>query len=56
MAAIMVAILVVVVSFIIVCVIVHCHNSHDIAPHGATAAESLISTSAVVRAGSPEDF
>ena len=29
---------------------------HDIAPHGVTAAEALISSSAVVQEGSPEDY
>ena len=30
-------------------------NMHDIAPHGVTAAEALISLSAVIQEGSPED-
>ena len=33
----------------------YCRNTHDIAPHGVTAAEALISLSAVVQEGSPED-
>ena len=39
---------------LVVFVIAHCRNMHDIAPHGATAAEALISSSAVVQEGSPE--
>ena len=39
MAVNMVVSLVVVVFFIVVFVIAHCHNVHNIAPHGATAAE-----------------
>ena len=41
------------VTFIkVVFVIAHCRNMHNIAPHGVTAAEALISTSAVVQEGS----
>ena len=42
---------------VVVCVvfgIVQCRNSQNIVPHGATAAEALISSSAVVHEGSPE--
>ena len=39
----------------VVFVIEHCRNMHDIAPHGVTAAEALITSSAVVQEGSPED-
>ena len=47
---------IVLVDFIIVVfVIAHCRNMHNIAPHGATAAEALISSSAVVQEGGPED-
>ena len=34
-------------------VIVHCLIMHDIAPHGTTALEALISSSTVVQEGSP---
>ena len=37
-----------------VVVIAYCRNMHNIAPHGATAAVALISSSAVVQEGSPE--
>ena len=40
----------------VIFVIAQCRNMHDIAPHGATAAEALISSSAVVQEGSPEDW
>ena len=40
----------------VVFVIVHCRNMHNIAPHEATAAEALISSSAVVQEGSPKDL
>ena len=36
----------------VVFVIAHCRNMHNITPHGVTAAEALISTSAVVQEGS----
>ena len=51
----LVASLIVVIFFIVVFVIVHCRNMHNIAPHGATAAEALISSSAVVQEGSPKE-
>ena len=51
----MVVCLVVVVFIVVVFVIAHCRNMHNIAPHGATAAEALISSSAVVQEGSPKD-
>ena len=44
-----------VVFVMVVFVIAHCRNKHDIAPHGATAAEALISSSAVVQESSPEE-
>ena len=44
-----------VVFVMVVFVITHCRNMHDIAPHGVTAAEALIFSSAVVQEGSPED-
>ena len=46
--------LVLVVFNIVVFVIAQCRYMHDIAPHGATAAEALISSSAVVQEGSPK--
>ena len=52
----------VVVVFIIVLfvmvffVIAHCRNINNIAPHGTTAAEALISSSATVQEGSSEDW
>ena len=56
MAAIMVASLVVVIFLIVVFVIAHCKNVHNITPHVATAAEALNSSAAVVQEGSPEDY
>ena len=47
-------VLILVVFVMVVFVIVHCRNTHDIAPHGVTAAEALISLSAVVQEGSPK--
>ena len=46
--------LIVVVFFMVVFVIVHCRTMQNIVPHGATAAEALIISSAVVQEGSPE--
>ena len=48
--------LVLVVFIIVVFVIAQCRNMHDIAPYGATAAEALISSSAVFQEGIPEDW
>ena len=48
--------LVLVVFIIVVFVIAQCRNMHDIAPHGPTAAEALISSSAVFQEGIPEDW
>ena len=46
----------IVVGFVMVIfVIAHCRNMHNIAPHGATAAEALISSLAVVQEGSPKE-
>ena len=39
----------------VVFVIVHCLNMHDITPHGARAAVALISSLVVIQEGSPED-
>ena len=47
--------LVLVVFIIVIFVIAQCRNMHDIASHGATAAEALISSSAVFQEGSPKD-
>ena len=48
-------VLIIVLFVMVVFVIVHCRNLHHIAPHGVTAAEALISSSAVVQEGSPTD-
>ena len=53
--SVIVVIFIVVLFVMVVFVIVHCRNLHHIAPHGVTAAEALISSSAVVQEGSPED-
>ena len=45
---------IVVVFVMVVFVIAHCRNMHNIAPHGATAADALISSSAAVQEGSSE--
>ena len=39
----------------VIFVIVHFRNMHNIAPHGATAAVASISSSAVIKEGSRED-
>ena len=44
-----------VVFVLVVFVIAHCGNTHVIAPHGVTAGEAFISSSAVVQEGSPKD-
>ena len=46
---------IIVVFVMIVFVVAHCRNMRDTAPHGVTAAEALISSSAVVQEGSPKD-
>ena len=43
-----------VVFIMVVFVIAHCRTMQNIVPHGATAAEALIISSAVVQEGSPE--
>ena len=48
--------LVLVVFIIVVFVIAQCRNMHDFVPHGATAAEALIYSSAVFQVGSLEDW
>ena len=40
----------------LVFVIAHCRNMHNIAPHGATAAEALITSSVVVIFGLTDQF
>ena len=51
----LVVVVFIIVRFVLVVfVIAQCRNMHDIVPHGATAAEALISSSAVVHEGSPE--
>ena len=44
----------VVVIIIVVFIIAHCRTMQNIFPHGATAAEALIISSAVFQEGSPE--
>ena len=44
-----------VIFVMIIFVIAHCRNMHDIAPHDVSAAEALITSSAVVQEGGPED-
>ena len=39
----------------VVFVIAHCRNTHNSVPHGATAANALIFSSAVVQEGGPEE-
>ena len=50
-----VVVIIIVVFVMVVFVIAHFRNMHDIAPHGVTAAEALIFSSAVAQEGSPED-
>ena len=52
--SLVVVVFIIAVFIMIFFVIVHCRNMHDIAPHGAIAAEALISSSAVVQEGSPK--
>ena len=44
------------ITVVFVIVIAHCRTMHDIAPHGATAAETLISSSAFIQEGCPKDL
>ena len=53
--SLIVVILIIVIFVLVMFVIAHCRNMHNIAPHGATAAEALISSSAVDQEGSPKD-
>ena len=53
--SLVVVIFIIVVYVLVVFVIAHCRNTHVIAPHGVTAAEAFISSSAVVQEGSPKD-
>ena len=50
-----VVVFIIVFFVMVIFVIAHCRNRHDISPHGVTGAEALISSSAVVQEGSPED-
>ena len=50
--SLVVVIFIIVLFVMVVFVIAHCRTMHDIAPHGATAAEVLISSSVVVQEGS----
>ena len=52
--SLVVVVLVIVIFVMVVFVIAHCRNMQNNAPHGATAAEALISSSAVVNEGGPE--
>ena len=54
MAVSMVVSQVVVIFIIVVFVNAHCRTMQNIFPHGATAAEALIISSAVFQEGSPE--
>ena len=54
MAVSMVVSLVVVVFIRIIFVIIHCHTMHNIIQHWVKAAETLISSSAVVQEGIPK--
>ena len=54
--SLIVAIFIIVIFVMVVFFIVHCHNMHDIAPHGATTDKALISSSAVVDEGSLEEY
>ena len=46
---------IIVLFVMVVFVIAQCRNMHDIAPHGATAAKALISSSHVVQDGKTEE-
>ena len=52
--SLVVVVFIIVLFVLVIFVIAHCRTMHDIAPHGAVAAEVLISSSAVVQEGSPE--
>ena len=52
--SIIVVVFIIVVFVMVIFVIAHCRNMHNIAPHGATAAEAFISSSAFVQEGSRE--
>ena len=54
-AVFIIVVFVMVVFVMVVFVIAHCRNNHNIAPHGATAAEALIFSLAVVQEGSPKE-
>ena len=46
---------IIVIFVMVVFFIAHCRNMHNNVSHGATAANVLISSSAVVQEGSPEE-
>ena len=48
------AVSMVVSQVLVIFVIVHCRTMQNIVPHGATAAEALIISSAACQEGSPE--
>ena len=52
--SLVVVIFVIVVFVMVVFVIAHCRTMQNIVPHGATAAEALIISSAVFQEGSPK--
>ena len=47
-------IFIIVVFVMVVFILTHCRNVQNIVPHGATAAEALISSYSGVQEGSPE--
>ena len=49
-----VVVIIIVVFVMVIFVIAHCRTMQNIFPHGATAAEALIISSAVFQEGSPE--
>ena len=53
--SLVVVVFIIVLFVMVIFVIAHCRNMYDIAPHGVTAAEALISSSAVVQEGNRED-
>ena len=53
--SLVVVVFIIVLFVMVVFVIAHRRNMHGIAPHGVTAAEALISSSAVVQEGCPKD-
>ena len=52
--SLVVVVFIIVIYVMVVFVLAHCRNMLNSVPHGDTAAEALISSSAVVHEGSPE--